>query len=44
MTQQDSPKQRNPENQRRFPIELKFLLAVIGLGLLGVILKVSGIL
>lgn len=44
MTQQDSPKQQNPDEQQGFPLQLKLLLAVIALGLLGVILKVGGIL
>ncbi len=44
MTVQDSPKSRNPEDSQGFPLELKLLLAVIGVGLLTVMLKVSGIL
>jgi hypothetical protein len=43
MTQQDSSKQRNPEDPQGFPLELKLLIAVIGLGVLGIVLKVSGV-
>ena len=43
MTQQDSPKYQNPNDQQGFPIQLKLLLAVIALGVLSLILKASGI-
>lgn len=43
MTQQDSPKQQNPDDQQGLPLPLKLLLAVMALGVLGMILKVAGI-
>lgn len=44
MTKQDSNEDRSPDDPQGFPLQLKLLLAVIGLGLLGIILKVSGVL
>ena len=43
MTEQDSPKHQNPNDQQGFPIQLKLLLAVIALALFIGILKVAGI-
>ncbi len=43
MTHQDLPKHQNSNDPQGFPFQLKLLLGVIGLGLLGIVLKVSGV-